>query len=81
MDGPALTVDSATGSARRRHFAHPGTGEYRGKQILFKAALATSPQTTPKATQKDTKKADKPKVLEAPAGAARESKKGESENK
>ncbi len=62
-DGPTLTVES--GVVRRRHFANPETGEYRGKQVLFKAAPTSS--ATKKEVKKDIKEADAPRVLEAPA--------------
>ena len=65
-DGPTLTVEA--GVTRRRHFANPETGEYRGKQIRFKVANAGTSSKASKA-----KEADAPKVLEAPAEAVEKS--------
>ena len=59
------------GVARRRHFANPETGEYRGKQMLFKATPATATTSVKKEAKKENK-ADEPKVLEAPAGVTPE---------
>ena len=60
---------STPSGARRKHFADPATGMYRGKQIL----VVGSAEPAPKAV-KAKKPAKKEEKADKPAAAAKESK-------
>lgn len=54
ITNPTLVKDKGSGALRRRHFADPITGVYRGKDIFKKAPTVKA--TPQKPTAKKTKK-------------------------